>query len=201
MSFLSLSFSLLVVGFEVYLKAKIEKLSQMEGNEVPPTKVLVGSDYALKYLENFSTKSVDESKASVYFTPNDDEPATPEPQISPIHINYLGGRPPAGLEHDDEDEAVGGGMAAGKLHLGAAALAMNASHADTPKSFKSVIAGSGDIPLKSIMKPTTRFMYDKHLGKYRLCHQQPNRLSGGYADEDELAVGPELGSIIMSFSW
>nr|XP_040239263.2 uncharacterized protein LOC120959720 [Anopheles coluzzii]XP_040239264.2 uncharacterized protein LOC120959720 [Anopheles coluzzii]XP_040239265.2 uncharacterized protein LOC120959720 [Anopheles coluzzii] len=185
-------------GFEVYLKAKIEKLSQMEGNEVPPTKVLVGSDYALKYLENFSTKSVDESKASVYFTPNDDEPATPEPQISPIHINYLGGRPPAGLEHDDEDEAVGGGMAAGKLHLGAAALAMNASHADTPKSFKSVIAGSGDIPLKSIMKPTTRFMYDKHLGKYRLCHQQPNRLSGGYADEDELAVGPELGLTVAS---
>uniref|UniRef100_A0A8W7P2K6 Uncharacterized protein n=1 Tax=Anopheles coluzzii TaxID=1518534 RepID=A0A8W7P2K6_ANOCL len=179
------------------LKAKIEKLSQMEGNEVPPTKVLVGSDYALKYLENFSTKSVDESKASVYFTPNDDEPATPEPQISPIHINYLGGRPPAALEHDDEDEAVGG-MAAGKLHLGAAALAMNASHADTPKSFKSVIAGSGDIPLKSIMKPTTRFMYDKHLGKYRLCHQQPNRLSGGYADEDELAVGPELGLTVAS---
>uniref|UniRef100_A0A182P4B2 Ig-like domain-containing protein n=1 Tax=Anopheles epiroticus TaxID=199890 RepID=A0A182P4B2_9DIPT len=173
-------------GFEVYLKAKIEKLSQMEGNEGnPPTKVL-GSDYALKYLENFSTKSVDESKASVYFTPNDDDQATPEPQISPIHINYLNGRP--ALE-DGEEEAVGvaGLSAAAKLHLGGAA--------DTPKSFKSVIAGSGDIPLKSIMKPTTRFMYDKHLGKYRLCHQQPNRLSGGYADEDDdLPIGvPDLG--------
>uniref|UniRef100_A0A182MC07 Uncharacterized protein n=1 Tax=Anopheles culicifacies TaxID=139723 RepID=A0A182MC07_9DIPT len=173
--------------FEVYLKAKIEKLSQMEGNENPPTKVL-SSDYALKYLENFSTKSVDESKASVYFTPNDDDDqASPEPQISPIHINYIDGRP--ALVEDGADEAT-------KLHFGAALMAAS----DTPKSFKSIIGGNGsiggasggDIPLKSIIKPTTRFMYDKHLGKYRLCHQQPNRLSGGYANDDDL-TGPDIG--------
>uniref|UniRef100_A0A182WFJ2 Ig-like domain-containing protein n=1 Tax=Anopheles minimus TaxID=112268 RepID=A0A182WFJ2_9DIPT len=174
-------------GFEVYLKAKIEKLSQMEGNENPPTKVL-SSDYALKYLENFSTKSVDESKASVYFTPNDDDQASPEPQISPIHINYIDGRP--GLLEDGADDAT-------KLHFGAALMAAG----DTPKSFKSVIGGSiggasGDIPLKSIIKPTTRFMYDKHLGKYRLCHQQPNRLSGGYANDDDLA-GPDIGAGLL----
>uniref|UniRef100_A0A182SJU1 Uncharacterized protein n=1 Tax=Anopheles maculatus TaxID=74869 RepID=A0A182SJU1_9DIPT len=185
-------------GFEVYLKAKIEKLSQMEGNENPPTKVL-SSDYALKYLENFSTKSVDESKASVYFTPNDDDHASPEPQISPIHINYLNGRP--ALEEGDDDD--GGAMSAAKLHFGAALLASG----DTPKSFKSIIGGAGgsiggasaDIPLKSIMKPTTRFMYDKHLGKYRLCHQQPNRLSGGYANDDDLAV-PDLGGGMLGSS-
>ncbi|XP_049283161.1 uncharacterized protein LOC125763756 [Anopheles funestus] len=175
-------------GFEVYLKAKIEKLSQMEGNENPPTKVL-SSDYALKYLENFSTKSVDESKASVYFTPNDDDHASPEPQISPIHINYINGRPV--LEDGEDDEE---GMSATKLHFGAALLASG----DTPKSFKSIIGGSGsiggsDIPLKSIIKPTTRFMYDKHLGKYRLCHQQPSRLSGGYGNDDDLPV-PDIGA-------
>uniref|UniRef100_A0A182YQI2 Ig-like domain-containing protein n=1 Tax=Anopheles stephensi TaxID=30069 RepID=A0A182YQI2_ANOST len=186
-------------GFEVYLKAKIEKLSQMEGNENPPAKAL-GADYALKYLENFSTKSVDESKASVYFTPNDDDQASPEPQISPIHINYLNGRPALDDGDDDEEE---GGMAAAKRHFGAALLAAG----DTPKSFKSIIGGAGgsiggasaDIPLKSIMKPTTRFMYDKHLGKYRLCHQQPNRLSGGYAHDDDLTVPDHLaGGIIGS---
>ncbi|XP_052898568.1 uncharacterized protein LOC128305242 [Anopheles moucheti] len=178
-------------GFEVYLKAKIEKLSQMEGNENPPTKVL-SSDYALKYLENFSTKSVDESKASVYFTPNDDDHASPEPQISPIHINYINGR--HALEDGEDDEE---GMTASKLPFGAALMAAG----DTPKSFKSIIGGSGsiggaDIPLKSIIKPTTRFMYDKHLGKYRLCHQQPNRLSGGYANDDDLPV-PDLGGGIL----
>uniref|UniRef100_A0A182NTD1 Ig-like domain-containing protein n=1 Tax=Anopheles dirus TaxID=7168 RepID=A0A182NTD1_9DIPT len=184
-------------GFEVYLKAKIEKLSQMEGVDNPPTKVL-GSEYALKYLENFSAKSVDESKASVYFTPNDDEQASPEPQISPIHINYLnGGGHAAGALGEDDDVAVAIGDLS-RHHLSGAAASLMAS-GDTPKSFKSVIGGgaagpfggvnSADIPLKSIMKPTTRFMYDKHLGKYRLCHQQPNRLSGGYAhDEDDLAL-------------
>ncbi|XP_053674822.1 uncharacterized protein LOC128725126 [Anopheles nili] len=171
-------------GFEVYLKAKIEKLSQMEGVENPQAKV-IGADYALKYLENFSAKSVDESKASVYFTPNDDH-ASPEPQISPIHINYINGPPPLVDGDDDDDD---GELPSGKLHLGTALLASG----DTPKSFKSVLTGPGsigggiaDIPLKPIIKPTTRFMYDKHLGKYRLCHQQPNRLSGGYANEDEL---------------
>uniref|UniRef100_A0A182Q9Z1 Ig-like domain-containing protein n=1 Tax=Anopheles farauti TaxID=69004 RepID=A0A182Q9Z1_9DIPT len=182
-------------GFEVYLKAKIEKLSQLEGVENPPAKVL-GSEYALKYLENFSAKSVDESKASVYFTPNDDEQGSPEPQISPIHINYLdGGHAVGGVLGEEDDLAavsVGDHHLARHHHLGAAAALM--ASGDTPKSFKSVIGGgvsTADIPLKSIMKPTTRFMYDKHLGKYRLCHQQPNRLSGGYAhahDDDELAV-------------
>ncbi len=40
----------------------------------------------LRNLENFSAKSVDESKASVYYTPTD---YTLSPHSSPIHINYL----------------------------------------------------------------------------------------------------------------
>lgn len=41
------------------------------------------------YHEHFSTKSVDESKASVYFTPTDGY-LSPQPhQMSPIHINYI----------------------------------------------------------------------------------------------------------------
>lgn len=40
----------------------------------------------LKNLENFSGKSVNESKASVYYTPTD---YTLSPHTSPIHINYL----------------------------------------------------------------------------------------------------------------
>uniref|UniRef100_A0AAG5DQJ0 Ig-like domain-containing protein n=1 Tax=Anopheles atroparvus TaxID=41427 RepID=A0AAG5DQJ0_ANOAO len=193
-------------GFEVYLKAKIEKLSQLEGGEKPSSKA-IGSEYALKYLENFSAKSIDESKASVYFTPNDGH-ASPEPQLSPIHINYIEGRrPPLPLLDDDDDDrdydeygdADEMGRAAKQRLVAAAVGAL-----DTPKSFRSVIGGDssigggggsggtgGDIPLKSIMKPTTRFVYDKHLGKYRLCYQAPNRLSGGYALEDDAhGAGP-----------
>ncbi|KFB36689.1 hypothetical protein ZHAS_00003855 [Anopheles sinensis] len=188
-------------GFEVYLKAKIEKLSQMEAGEKPVSKA-IGPDYALKYLENFSAKSVDESKASVYFTPNDEQDdASPEPQLSPIHINYIDGghrRPPLPPPppFDDEDDLDGmplrgaGGQVTQRL-VGAL---------DTPKSFRSVIGGGssgnipggggpGDIPLKSIMKPSTRFVYDKHLGKYRLCYQAPNRLSGGYGLDDDSPPG------------
>ncbi|XP_058058784.1 uncharacterized protein LOC131209681 [Anopheles bellator] len=162
-------------GFEVYLKAKIEKLSQMEG-EKAPTKA-IGSEYALKYLENMSTKSVDESKASVYFTPTDGH-ASPEPQLSPIHINYI----------DDHHHNLGDNDLSAPLATMNRAL-MIGGVGDTPKSFKSAIGGhvaiGSDIPLKSIMKPSTKFLYDKNLGKYRLCYQPNLRLSGGYADEDD----------------
>lgn len=41
------------------------------------------------YHEHFSTKSFDESKASLYFTPNEGH-LSPQPlQVSPIHINYM----------------------------------------------------------------------------------------------------------------
>ncbi|KAG5676417.1 hypothetical protein PVAND_006255 [Polypedilum vanderplanki] len=69
-------------GFEVYLKSKIEKLSVIETENL---------DYkSPDYHEHFSTKSFDESKASVYFTPNDDGHLSPQPlQLSPIHVNYV----------------------------------------------------------------------------------------------------------------
>jgi hypothetical protein len=64
----------------VYLKSKIEKLSQIETQNL---------DYkSPDYHEHFSTKSIDESKASVYFTPNEGH-LSPQPQFSPIHINYI----------------------------------------------------------------------------------------------------------------
>lgn len=44
----------------------------------------------IDYHEHFSAKSIDESKASVYFTPNDDGHLSPQPsQLSPIHVNYI----------------------------------------------------------------------------------------------------------------
>lgn len=43
----------------------------------------------MRTLENYSTKSIDESKQSVYFTPNEGH-LSPQPmQNSPIHINYI----------------------------------------------------------------------------------------------------------------
>lgn len=67
--------------FETYLKTKIEKLSQLEGENLDCK--------SPDFHEHFSTKSFDESKASVYFTPNEGH-LSPQPmQFSPIHINYI----------------------------------------------------------------------------------------------------------------
>ncbi|CRK98115.1 CLUMA_CG011483, isoform A [Clunio marinus] len=68
-------------NFEIYLKTKIEKLSQIETENLDCK--------SRDYHEHFSAKSFDESKASVYFTPNDGH-FSPQPlQGSPIHINYI----------------------------------------------------------------------------------------------------------------
>nr|XP_029732602.1 LOW QUALITY PROTEIN: uncharacterized protein LOC109402493 [Aedes albopictus] len=174
-------------GFEVYLKAKIEKLSQMDpaaASAVVAAAVSAANGGGIigkapsssKFnLENFSAKSVDESKASVYFTPNDGH-LSPEPplqlQLSPIHINYI---------QDDMGDVAGLG-AVGFPPLGG----------DTPKSFKSVLGqnlagpsgveGAG-VVVRSILKPPGKFVYDRNLQKYRMCYQ-PNRLSGGYGGDE-----------------
>lgn len=68
--------------FETYLKTKIEKLSKIETDDPDDLK-------SPDYHEHYSTKSFDESKASVYFTPNDGY-LSPQPlQGSPLHINYI----------------------------------------------------------------------------------------------------------------
>lgn len=64
------------------MKSKIEKLAQIESENLDcrsPT----------DYHEHFSAKSIDESKASVYFTPTDGHLSPQPPQMSPIHINYI----------------------------------------------------------------------------------------------------------------
>lgn len=179
-------------GFEVYLKAKIEKLSQLDPVAASAVVaaavsaanggVVVGKAPSSKFnLENMSAKSVDESKASVYFTPNDGH-LSPEPplqlQLSPIHINYI------------NDVTMGEGTSVPPGPLGG----------DTPKSFKSVLGGAvgglGMLPnvagvsgegagvvVRSILKPPGKFMYDRNLQKYRMCYQ-PNRLSGGYGGDE-----------------
>lgn len=70
-------------GFEVYLKSKIEKLSQIETENLDCK--------SPDYHEHFSAKSIDESKASVYFTPIDEDGhlSPLPPQMSPIHVNYI----------------------------------------------------------------------------------------------------------------
>lgn len=40
-------------------------------------------------MENFSSRSYDESKASAYYTPTDEILSPQAPQTSPIHINYI----------------------------------------------------------------------------------------------------------------
>lgn len=63
------------------MKTKIEKLAQLDAESIDCK--------SPDYHEHFSTKSFDESKASVYFTPNDGH-LSPQPlQFSPIHINYI----------------------------------------------------------------------------------------------------------------
>lgn len=80
--FYSLTFS--TVDFEVYIKTKLDQLATDEALLATPTKD--------RNLENYSTKSYDESKASVYFTPTEADLLSPQaPQTSPIHINYIAG--------------------------------------------------------------------------------------------------------------
>lgn len=68
-------------GFETYLKTKIEKLSKIDAENLDCK--------SPDYHERFSTKSFDESKASVYFTPNEGHLSPLPLQLSPIHINYI----------------------------------------------------------------------------------------------------------------
>jgi hypothetical protein len=72
------------------LKTKIEKLAHIESDNLDCK--------SPDYHEHFSTKSFDESKASLYFTPNEGH-LSPQPlQVSPIHINYMCDGPMRGLE-------------------------------------------------------------------------------------------------------
>jgi hypothetical protein len=76
--------------FETYLKTKIEKLAHIDSDNLD----IKSPDYH----EHFSTKSFDESKASLYFTPTEGH-LSPQPlQVSPIHINYIYDGPLEGLE-------------------------------------------------------------------------------------------------------
>ncbi|XP_037048049.1 uncharacterized protein LOC119082600 isoform X1 [Bradysia coprophila] len=89
--------------FEVYLKSKMAGLNETQ---------LKNLENKLKHLETFSAKSVNESKASVYYTPTD---YTLSPHTSPIHINYMNEKPEsfpdiAGFRLSFEpDRLVGGG--------------------------------------------------------------------------------------------
>lgn len=77
----------------MYLKSKIAKLAQFESEDI-------GCLSPTDFHEQFSTKSIDESKASVYFTPIDGH-LSPQPQeeLSPIHVNYI-----------NHDEGAAGGF-------------------------------------------------------------------------------------------
>lgn len=84
--------------FETYLKTKIEKLAHLETDNLECK--------SPDFHEQFSTKSFDESKASVYFTPTEGH-LSPEPmQFSPIHINYIN-EGMVGCESAYSDEAAG----------------------------------------------------------------------------------------------
>lgn len=63
------------------MKTKIEKLSKIETQNLDCK--------SPDFHEQFSTKSFDESKASVYFTPTDGHLSPLPLQDSPIHINYI----------------------------------------------------------------------------------------------------------------
>lgn len=88
------------------MKSKIEKLAQIESENFDcrsPT----------DYHEHFSAKSIDESKASVYFTPTDGHLSPQPSQMSPIHINYINEEGAAG--GCDFDGARGSGWKSGVL--------------------------------------------------------------------------------------
>lgn len=70
----------------MYIKTKLDQLATDEAllANVTPTRD--------RNIENYSTKSYDESKASVYYTPTEADLLSPQaPQTSPIHINYIAG--------------------------------------------------------------------------------------------------------------
>uniref|UniRef100_A0A336LIE8 CSON004138 protein n=1 Tax=Culicoides sonorensis TaxID=179676 RepID=A0A336LIE8_CULSO len=79
--------------FEVYIKTKLDQLATDDPLMLrdTPTKE--------RNPENYSTKSYDESKASVYFTPTEADLLSPQaPQTSPIHINYINGSDTSSIE-------------------------------------------------------------------------------------------------------
>jgi hypothetical protein len=85
-----------LLEFEVYLKSKIAKLTEFDTDNLDCK--------SPDYHERYSAKSIDESKASVYFTPTDGC-LSPQPmQLSPIHINYINDN----VEAAQLDEARGG---------------------------------------------------------------------------------------------
>lgn len=93
MLIISLNKIFFIAEFEVYLKSKIEKLAKIETQNLD----CKSPDY------HFCAKSIDESKASVYFTPTDGH-LSPQPlQMSPIHVNYINDGLETGI-----DEARGG---------------------------------------------------------------------------------------------
>ncbi|GAB0087244.1 uncharacterized protein DMENIID0001_015370 [Sergentomyia squamirostris] len=74
-------------NFEVYLKTKMDKFSSQFDQK---NQILHQRHLDKLMLENFSVRSVDDSKASVYFTPvGEDNLNSPMLHTSPIHINYI----------------------------------------------------------------------------------------------------------------
>lgn len=67
------------------MKTKIDELSQLDDDKDSD---MGQSTDPLRHMEIFSAKSVDDSRASVYYTPTDGN-TSPELQTSPIHINYI----------------------------------------------------------------------------------------------------------------
>lgn len=70
----------IILEFDVYLKSKMAELHEVQ---------LKNLETKLKNAEYYSTKSIDDSKASVYYTPTDGTFSPGALQISPIHINYI----------------------------------------------------------------------------------------------------------------
>ncbi|XP_059619257.1 immunoglobulin domain and leucine-rich repeat-containing protein 2 [Phlebotomus argentipes] len=73
-------------NFEVYLKTKMDKFS----SQFDAKNHMLHQKHLDKMLENYSVRSVDDSKASVYYTPTGEENLnSPMLHTSPIHINYI----------------------------------------------------------------------------------------------------------------
>lgn len=132
------------------MKTKIEKLTQLESKNLDK---LPG--YNFKNLENYSAKSVDESKASVYFTPNGGNLSPDLLQTSPIHINYL---------NDDQNN-----FDTPKSWKSAAA------HSVVPIGEEGDILQSPILKTKPLMRKTNRYRNS--------LHTNSNRSSAGYLDE------------------
>uniref|UniRef100_A0A7G3AJC3 Putative membrane glycoprotein lig-1 n=1 Tax=Lutzomyia longipalpis TaxID=7200 RepID=A0A7G3AJC3_LUTLO len=73
-------------NLEVYLKTKMDKFS----SQFDQRNHIMHQRHLDKMLENYSVRSVDDSKASVYYTPTgEDNLNSPMLHTSPIHINYI----------------------------------------------------------------------------------------------------------------